>query len=216
VSVAAFYTGFLVQAAINQQLEVLIPVTIALAILTWFGSGSDLMGLLKDWIKDMRQEESIPRFEYDDIVKIPDPRETFGRKYQFDTYLIGISNVRRRGMAEDCHAFLYLDGSRIVRNLRGRWSGQYRTEFMKISIYGEMELFVVTDSNGDDEVIFYTIPPSLPESIDGAVIPEVCRLPYDKNKKKKLTVIFGSKNGKMPEDYFEETLENIVRKAVIK
>jgi hypothetical protein len=217
ITIAAFYTGFVVQAAINQQLEILIPVTIALAILTWFGSGADLMGLLRDWLKEMREEENTPTFEYDDLVKIPDSRETYGTKYKHNTYLLGISNVRRRGIADDCHAFLYLEGSRIVRNLKGRWSGEYQTEYMKIGIYGEMELFVITDFNGKDEVVFHTIPPSLPESIDSeSVSPEICRLTFEENNKKKLTVIFGSKNGNMPEDYFSESLEDIVKKAIIK
>ena len=40
---------------------------IVLAVLTWIGSGADLVGLLREWYKDKRERESIPKLDYGGI-----------------------------------------------------------------------------------------------------------------------------------------------------
>jgi hypothetical protein len=49
--------GFYAYGVYQQKLEVLVPVAIVLGILTWFGSATDILGLLREWYKDKKEEE---------------------------------------------------------------------------------------------------------------------------------------------------------------
>jgi len=46
---------------------------IAIAVLSWIGSGADLVGLFREWYKDKREEERLPSLEFDKYFKIVEP-----------------------------------------------------------------------------------------------------------------------------------------------
>jgi hypothetical protein len=50
-------TGFFIYAGFQEKIEVLAPAAIMMAILTWFGSGTDFIKLLRDWVKEKNEEE---------------------------------------------------------------------------------------------------------------------------------------------------------------
>jgi amino acid transporter len=55
-----FSAGFYTSNFFQKQIEVLIGAAVVLAVLTWVGSATDLLGLLRDWERDKREEERIP------------------------------------------------------------------------------------------------------------------------------------------------------------
>jgi len=60
--------GFFVYGIYQQKLEVLVPAAIILSILTWFGSATDIIGLMREWYKDKKEEE---RREQEQLAKLP-------------------------------------------------------------------------------------------------------------------------------------------------
>jgi hypothetical protein len=58
-----FAAGFYTAVALQKQIEVLISAAIVLAVLTWIGSGADLLGLLSEWYKDQREQREKRRTE---------------------------------------------------------------------------------------------------------------------------------------------------------
>jgi hypothetical protein len=57
VSIISFTGGFYTYAALIKQLDLLIPVAITFAFLTWLGSGADFLGLFQKFYDDMKREE---------------------------------------------------------------------------------------------------------------------------------------------------------------
>jgi hypothetical protein len=52
-------TGFYIYGILQGKLEVLAPAAIVIAILTWFGRGTDFLGLLQDWLKEKKEAEKV-------------------------------------------------------------------------------------------------------------------------------------------------------------
>jgi hypothetical protein len=151
------------------------------------GSGADFLGLFQKFYDDIKREERLPTLEYDDIVLINQDHEESGKKIYTRTHLLGISNVKRIGMLKDCHAFMYLEGT-TIRHVIAMWDDNNQ-QYNKISVYGEIELFRITDFDGEKEVVFSS--PS--RNPDLPVTPvESGRALYEQIKENKLTVIFGA------------------------
>jgi hypothetical protein len=59
--------GFFIYAIFQAKIEVLAPAALVLAILTWFGKGTDFIKLLQDWLKEKKEEEektaSLPKLD---------------------------------------------------------------------------------------------------------------------------------------------------------
>ncbi|MGC1933325.1 MAG: hypothetical protein WA667_30495 [Candidatus Nitrosopolaris sp.] len=64
-----FAGGFYLAVWFQKQIEVLVSAAIALAVLTWVGSGADLVGLLREWAMDQREQERIPSLAFDGFWK---------------------------------------------------------------------------------------------------------------------------------------------------
>ncbi len=65
-----FAGGFYVANFFQKQIEVLIGAAIVLAVLTWVGSATDLMGLLREWYKEKKEEERIPTLVFNGYTKM--------------------------------------------------------------------------------------------------------------------------------------------------
>jgi hypothetical protein len=61
--------GFYAYGVYQAKLEVLVPVAIVLAVLTWFGSATDILGLLREWYKDKKEEERTKREKIESLPK---------------------------------------------------------------------------------------------------------------------------------------------------
>jgi hypothetical protein len=68
-----FSAGFYTSNFLQKQIEVLIGAAVVLAILTWVGSATDLLGLLRDWLREKRQEERVPVLQFDGFTKTVEP-----------------------------------------------------------------------------------------------------------------------------------------------
>lgn len=90
-----FAGGFYTAVALQRQIEVLIGAAIVLAVLTWIGSGADLLGLLREWYKDQREQETIPRLVFNGFYK--KKNETFPS----ENYFVKVSREGGEGKAED-------------------------------------------------------------------------------------------------------------------
>ncbi|MGA9150168.1 MAG: hypothetical protein WBZ36_06305 [Candidatus Nitrosopolaris sp.] len=64
-----FAGGFYLAVAFQRQIEVLVGAAIVLAVLTWLGSGAELLGLLRDWYKEQREQERIPSLAFNGFWK---------------------------------------------------------------------------------------------------------------------------------------------------
>jgi hypothetical protein len=89
-----------------KQTELLALGAFAFAFLTWFGSGTSMIGLLRDWYKDKREQESKPTLEYGDVVVTKIPTKTHNEEYDTLNYFLNIIMSSGEGVATDCHAFL--------------------------------------------------------------------------------------------------------------
>ena len=68
-----FVGGFYLAVWFQKQIEVLVGAAVVLAVLTWLGSGADFLDLLRDWYKEKRDEELVPRLVFDKYFKIDEP-----------------------------------------------------------------------------------------------------------------------------------------------
>jgi hypothetical protein len=67
-----FAAGFYLSNYLQNQIQILVGAVIVLAILTWVGSGTDIFGLLRDWLREQREEERIPVLEFAGFTKTDD------------------------------------------------------------------------------------------------------------------------------------------------
>ncbi|MFZ0513232.1 MAG: hypothetical protein WAM14_16600 [Candidatus Nitrosopolaris sp.] len=202
------YTGGLfTYAGIQKKLELLIPLAIVFAVLGWLGSGADFLGLLREWYKELKEEESTPTLEYDDIIVLTHDRREVGKDVYDRTYLLGISKTKGIGTVERCEALLSLEGFSHLRNIISPWlPDENRYEDIR-----EIELFTVTDFyEGTKEVIFPPLYSNKTYSTEKSTIL------FDDIKGRKLTIRLGAKNGNLPNVPFVNTIEDIEKKAVSK
>jgi len=110
-------TGFFIYAIFQTKIEVLAPAAIIIAILTWFGSGTDFIKLLQDWLKEKKEEEkkiaSLPKLKI--VYDEENPHQYC--PIQSDTRIEEYGTVRRKylrievennggGVAKNCDAKL--------------------------------------------------------------------------------------------------------------
>lgn len=121
--------GFVAYGAYQQKLEVLVPVAIVLAVLTWFGSATDILGLLREWYKDKKEEERRHKEEEakekERLANLPDLSVTFDKNlpdqftpFRTDNRIVELNPVERKhiwirvknngGEAKGCQAILQL------------------------------------------------------------------------------------------------------------
>jgi len=99
-----FAGGFYLAVALQKQIEVLVGAAIVLAVLTWIGSGANLVGLLREWYKDKREEEKLPSLLFDGYFKTDEPRLRGQVESVKISYYIRIINKNKKseGLVEAC------------------------------------------------------------------------------------------------------------------
>jgi hypothetical protein len=82
-----FYLSFALQKiAVESKIDVFLPAAITFAILTWLGSGSDFLGLLREMYKDYQEERKTPTLIPDKIIPEEDIQEGHGGKHHTTKY----------------------------------------------------------------------------------------------------------------------------------
>jgi hypothetical protein len=102
-----FAGGFYFSNALQKQITVLLGAAVVVGFLTWIGSGADLVGLLREWYKERREKEKIPKLVFaGEFVRskgwYPD-----GQTLQYTKgYYVRIKKSSGEGFANDCEGFL--------------------------------------------------------------------------------------------------------------
>ncbi len=99
-----FAGGFYLAVAFQKQIEVLVGAAIVIAVLTWIGSGADLVGLLREWYKDKREEERLPSLVFEGYFKSDEPQLRGQVESTKISYYIRIINKNKKseGLVESC------------------------------------------------------------------------------------------------------------------
>jgi hypothetical protein len=144
-----FTAGFYMSNFFQKQIQVLIGAAVVLAILTWIGSATDLLGLLRDWLKEKREEEKTPTLLFDGFYKTPTiSMHTDTEKINY-TYFIVVKKNSGEGYVKDCEGFITVDGT-TINNAPTVWT---HADARRYDIGGQMGLRLFTiDPN--DKIIF--------------------------------------------------------------
>jgi hypothetical protein len=163
-------TGFFIYAIFQTKIEVLAPaailapVAIIIAILTWFGSGTDFIKMLRDWLKEKTEEEkriaSLPKLKI--VYDEENPHQYC--PIQSDTRIEDFGTVQRKYLrievennggevARDCNAKLIViekssDLSPTTELKYLQWTKENEIS-MDIRAQGEEFLNVVFSMNKD-------------------------------------------------------------------
>jgi hypothetical protein len=98
-----FTGGFYLATALQKQIEALIGAAIVLGFLTWLGSGTDFLRLVREWYKDKREEEMAPKLEF----------RSFVTNAIESSYYVRIKNVKER-VATECQGYLTIEGTEVT------------------------------------------------------------------------------------------------------
>ena len=185
--------GFYLATALQRQIEALIGAAVVIGFLTWFGSGADLMGLLRDWYKDKREAERTPTINHTEIFRYDNHQEVHGEKYAESVYYLEVELVSGDGMVNKCHASVSVLQT-TLSFIRAHWR-KSRNDFISISKARPeyLELFtlrVYHDNTVPKQLIFY----------NASSVTDKYIQPYE-IAKNVLTVTWGSENGNLPKRY---------------
>jgi hypothetical protein len=185
-----------------KETELLALGAFAFAFLTWFGSGTSMLALLRDWFKDRREQESKPTLKYGDTVYTKAHVKTHGEEYDQLTYYLQIVMSSGEGMATDCHAFLSVPGLDI-RHWSMFWNDGHLTS---ISIGDEenLHLFTVYDYQQYKKLLWHN--PTVDYLIkDTGNFKDIVENQLD---------VRLVANGRTPKKRFRKTIKQIVEQAI--
>lgn len=149
-----FFIGFAVELYSQNNSLLLAVIAISLAIITWIGSGSDILGLLRDMYKDQQEAKRKPTLALGNIL-VTENKLGIGRKYNEITYSIRVSIFSGEGIVDDCHLYLDIKGTKI-RHYPTVWNDS-NIRYMPISEFEDVKLFLVSDYSGKQELVFSSI-----------------------------------------------------------
>jgi hypothetical protein len=133
-----FAGGFYFSNALQKQITVLLGAAVVVGFLTWIGSGADLVGLLRDWYKERREEEKIPMLEFAGEFVRYSPYFEGHMKY-IKEYYVRIKKSRGEGFANDCEGFLTVSTDEIINYSPTVW---HHAAVRKYNIGGQMDLML--------------------------------------------------------------------------
>jgi hypothetical protein len=105
--------GFYFATALQKQIEALIGAAVVIGFLTWLGSGADLLGLLREWFKEKREEERIPQLVFDGFTRSDELFMSGATELHKYTYFVRVRKTAGDGYAEQCEGFLTVNGTNI-------------------------------------------------------------------------------------------------------
>jgi hypothetical protein len=197
--------GFYIVNVYNKNAQILFIGAIVFAIVSWFGSGADILGFFREWRKEIQEEKKMAKLVFEDPPFVLKHEEhQHGTVYKYSTYFLIVRNIALQGMAKDAHTFLYVRGTDIL-NFLTVWK-EDNLQYIPISVAGEVRLFEVLEYNETKEIIFRTR--SISEENP---LPEFNRL-YKKFGNRALSIKLGAENALLPGEY-NDTIDNITREA---
>jgi hypothetical protein len=145
------FIGYSLALYLQNNALLLAGIAIALAAVTWIGSGTDIMGLLRDMYRESQEEKRKPTLAFGDISVQKRVLES-GKTYNQDTYSIRVSIATGEGIVDDCHLYLDIKGTPI-RHFPTVWTDS-AIRYMPISEFEDAKLFTMSDYYGKKELIF--------------------------------------------------------------
>ena len=200
-----FFIGFAVELYSQGNSLLLATIAISLAIITWVGSGTDILGLLRDMYRDNQEAKRKPTIALDNIsvAENTENRAEIGRKYSENTYSIRVSIISGEGIVDDCHLYLDIKGTKI-RHFPTVWDDS-NIRYMPISEFEDAKLFSVSDYYGKKELVFWSI--SLNPNIEYPIRSE--RIPYEEMIDKEMIITVRARNANLPEP-LTKTIKEII------
>ncbi len=101
IAILSFAGGFYLATILQKQIEVLIGAAIIIAFLSWIGSGTDFIGLIREWYKDKQDRKSKGDLEFGKPIKITKNSITF--------YFIEVINKRPNTFVRQCKGSLNIN-----------------------------------------------------------------------------------------------------------
>ena len=188
-----FFIGFAVELYSQGNSLLLATIAISLAIITWVGSGTDILGLLRDMYRDNQEAKRKPTIALDNIsvAENTENKLEIGRKYSENTYSIRVSIISGEGIVDDCHLYLDIKGTKI-RHFPTVWDDS-NIRYMPISEFEDAKLFSVSDYYGKKELVFWSI--SLNPNIEYPIRSE--RIPYEEMIDKEMIITVRARNANL-------------------
>jgi len=182
-----FAAGFYLSNYLQNQIQVLIGAAIVLAVLTWIGSGTDILGLLRDWFREKREEERIPVLAFAGFTKTDD-WINLAEEGEYISYFVIVKKTKGEGFAKDCEGFLTVEGT-AISNAPTVWA---HADARHYDIGGRMDLRLFTVRNKAKEILF----PSA--HLNEGFVPTA--KPYNDFINKELKIEIHSDKGRPPQD----------------
>lgn len=132
--------GYYLALSLMNKIALLAIGAFGFAFIAWVGSGADLLGLLREWYKDKKEEEKTPNLKYGSLVFTESHEPMGGEDYNTFRYYLKIIMSSGLGMATGCHAFIDVSQA-MIKHLSPPWqNGNVR----EISIGDEENLLLFT------------------------------------------------------------------------
>jgi len=192
-----FAGGFYFSNALQKQIAVLLGAAVVVGFLTWIGSGADLVGLLREWYKERREEERVPKLVFaGEFVRYFPYFE--GYMHYIKGYYVRIKKASGEGFANDCEGFLTISSDDIINYSPSVW---YHADVRKYNIGGQMDLMLFRK---DDSKRTITFPLA---KIDQGFVEST----HDSEDylQSELTVHINTRTGKVEGNY-SKSIENII------
>jgi len=137
--------GFYLATALQRQIEALIGAAVVIGFLTWLGSGADLLGLLRDWHREKREEARIPTLVFDGFTRNNEIFMSGPNELHKHTYFVRVRKTTGEGYGEQCEGFLTVNGTNI-NNAPTVWA---HANVRRYDIGGRMDLRLFTVDRND-------------------------------------------------------------------
>lgn len=203
-----FAGGFYFAVALQRQIEVLVGAAIVLAVLTWLGSGAELLGLVRDWFKDQREQESIPSLAFNGFWK---KKAEVGFPQGLQQYFIKVSREGGEGETEGVTGHVGITNKLELKE--GAWLGggdEYVVRKVNIITNKYLVLFSTSEYKGKTLIGFYgtVYDPNKPD-----YEAQLEKSSYENYKKDTLIVKIYASRGRIKKNHMEKGIEDIINEA---
>jgi hypothetical protein len=198
-----FAGGFYTAVALQKQIEVLVGAAIVLAVLTWIGSGADLLGLLREWYKDQREQETIPSLIFNGFYE--KKTETFPFS---ENYFVKVSRKGGEGKAEHVTGHVGIKDKLELKE--ARWSSSNMNFNLDITTHKYLSLFALSKYKEKTIITFHGVFYN-PNEPDYERLME--NSAYENYKDSELIVEIYASRGRIKKNHLEKKIADIVQEA---
>ena len=193
--------GYYIALSFMNKVTILALGAFGFAFLTWVGSGADLLGLLREWYKDRREQETIPSLVFNGFYKRKN--ETFPS----ENYFVKVRREGGDGKAEDVTGDVG-----IKYKLDFKEAGWISSDIKSVDITTNkyLSLFQLSKYEEKTVITFHGVMynpnrPDYEQLLDNSV--------YENYKDSELIVEIYASRGRIKKKRFEKKIDYIVNEA---